>query len=395
MAPTASKCPKCSEGIHGRQKRLPCKICEEVYHAACVEVRSEEVSLFFDGSGNSKYTCETCLKKPKGDGTPISGKMTGRNSSPKKNKIDTTKGKYDDDPKYDVKTKCKCEEIIPIIVDMKENFHDKIEQLVSTIVSMKDMVEKLSRDNESLKGQVAELLATRTDVSDCNGEMAQTGSGNNGRSRRNRNRMLKSSVQQPVVSDVQELTQAESVAGVPATTEHDVVEEGNDDNRMASQPSSWSKVVGRNRNKDAPKKPQGQPFKISSNKKKKNIIVGKGAENMHLAKPRKRALFATRFEEGVKRDEVEDLIKTAANIDVTCTKLRTKRAGYSSFHVLVSAEDYDKLVSPDVWPRGVLVLPYYGKLAPDSVYREDETKIVESKENEAPEEGNNSIHNGS
>lgn len=79
--------------------------------------------------------------------------------------------------------------------------------------------------------------------------------------------------------------------------------------------------------------------------------------------------FVTRINPSVSAAELtRDLLTYASELrSAVCSKMKTKHASYSSFHLTVP-EDQKHLISSDAaWPQGVLVKPFAGKLLKDYV----------------------------
>jgi len=69
-------------------------------------------------------------------------------------------------------------------------------------------------------------------------------------------------------------------------------------------------------------------------------------------------LFATRFGPGTTEREVSSLIRNRTGYSLRPVKLRTKHDGYCSFYIECDKGRWDDLLTPDVWPTGILVKVY-------------------------------------
>lgn len=94
-------------------------------------------------------------------------------------------------------------------------------------------------------------------------------------------------------------------------------------------------------------------------KNNKKIIVGTGTSKINLFRPKIKAAFFTRFELSTSADITVNLDWDAISTDVLCTKLKTKKEIYSSFHLAIPEVHFDKIMSYETLPSGVLVLPFY------------------------------------
>ncbi|KAG0434473.1 hypothetical protein HPB47_019085 [Ixodes persulcatus] len=82
--------------------------------------------------------------------------------------------------------------------------------------------------------------------------------------------------------------------------------------------------------------------------------------------PRKKALFVSRLHPETTCEEVSEIVGSVLDSQgFECTKLASRYDTYSSFHVSVNDEDFEKLVCPDLWPEGCLFRPFLGRLRLD------------------------------
>jgi hypothetical protein len=106
------------------------------------------------------------------------------------------------------------------------------------------------------------------------------------------------------------------------------------------------------------------------------LFGSKGSSSLPTVqkKIRTKALFVTRFTQDVSSSDVEQSLKEQMELThLTCTKLKTKFNSYSSFHISVAEDDFDRINNTDVWPIGCLIAPYYGKLQPSQIYSMDDS----------------------
>ena len=137
------------------------------------------------------------------------------------------------------------------------------------------------------------------------------------------------------------------------------------DNSSLDPNNIWVEVVSRNTRKvqyDNEKRKQTLNS-VSSNtaKEKRKLIYGKSQTKDNLVRDKKKALFVTRFGPNVTIQDVEDIVKDL-DIPIKCTKLKTKYNTYSSFHVEVNESEFQELSNPDIWPKGIMIGPFYGRL---------------------------------
>lgn len=80
-------------------------------------------------------------------------------------------------------------------------------------------------------------------------------------------------------------------------------------------------------------------------------------------KPGNKELFVSRLDPTTSTQDLEKFVLTSFNLkSLKCTKLKTKYVSYASFHLLIDSEDFNKIHHEDLWPEGVLVKPFLGRL---------------------------------
>lgn len=158
----------------------------------------------------------------------------------------------------------------------------------------------------------------------------------------------------------------------PRFQDVDVVEDGHD-------PGSWKTVNhGRqNVNRGRVSNKTGGLYKTSnvSNGRGRNtsdVLIGKRTDSsvIKCAQPRpitkKRAVFLSRLCPEVTVKNIEQFVKEEIDPqNLRCTQIKTKFEGYASFHVEVGEEDFEKVMSADMWPEGCLIAPFKGLLRKD------------------------------
>lgn len=123
----------------------------------------------------------------------------------------------------------------------------------------------------------------------------------------------------------------------------------------------WSDVVKRrSRAKPKPKAPTAPQINVPSSKNNKKVVFGRASTSIELVKIRKRALFVSRFSASVSCDSVKELLSGLQLSSLEVKQLKTKHPSYSSFYISVNESDLPAVNSPDVWPVGVLISPFYG-----------------------------------
>lgn len=361
MAPTSFKCNHCDKAFYGRQKRLPCKgPCEGLFHPDCVKVKDEEFDVLMI-NGVSSFVCDSCSRLPRNDDTPVA--VAGGNRS-RKTTVTKRKAFDENDGNVEIETvtKCYCDDLVPKLFGMIEKLEGKVNALIKVIGKSSSDVEDLKKENRILTERI-NLLVVGNKPTQNGGDTALLSFSKavKGKTTKNLNK--------------KEANVVECI--VEESKFHDEIgQEMGLLNEKSPEKSSveWTTVTS--------KKQKVQRAKLEKLagivKRNKKLIVGNSASGSHLVKPRSRSLFVTRFEPITKAEDIEKLVKDAAAVtDVTCTKLNTKREGYSSFHVSIPEADYQNVSAPEVWPKGVLVLPFYGKLKADQIFKDAEKEIAQ------------------
>lgn len=361
MAPSSYKCGICDKPFYGKHKRLPCKgPCNKVFHPTCVKVGDNEFDLFMV-NGVSSFSCNPCTRIRKDDGTPVaaSAVRTARKNWAIENDdegSDESQNKQMDE--IPTESMCCCDKLVPKLLDLIQSLEEKVEMLVKNVADNTVMIEKLVCENVSLRDRLSASSEESQSVKSQYSEVVKKRRVAPGR------RKVKSA---GVTEEV--LIPGNSEVGASDIVSDGVVEERERENELPAQSASGEWVKVGDRKKPNKRVQQSRPQKPI----KKNAILGKKEAKEHLVvKQRKRALFVTRFDPEVKANEVVELVNDAVVVtDIKCTQLVTKREGYSSFHLSVNENDYEKIASPDVWPRGILVLPFYGRLKEDQILKNE------------------------
>ncbi|CAN7990985.1 unnamed protein product [Ixodes hexagonus] len=95
---------------------------------------------------------------------------------------------------------------------------------------------------------------------------------------------------------------------------------------------------------------------------------------LSVASPSKRrmALFVTKLAPETTCGDISSHLSSLCIEKLECRRLKTRHNTYSSFHVSVDAEDFDKLSDPAVWPKSCLFKPFRGTLREDLLHASEE-----------------------
>lgn len=78
----------------------------------------------------------------------------------------------------------------------------------------------------------------------------------------------------------------------------------------------------------------------------------------------KKELFVTRLDPTTTTQDLDNYLLNNLKLGLNsfkCNKLKTKYDTYSSFHLLIDSNDYEKVLHEDVWPEGILIKPFFKK----------------------------------
>ncbi|PSN36363.1 hypothetical protein C0J52_22872, partial [Blattella germanica] len=117
---------------------------------------------------------------------------------------------------------------------------------------------------------------------------------------------------------------------------------------------NWAEVVKKGKQKSTPKP----------------VLCGVGTSgNIKVIKkePRGKAIFVSRFAPEVTVTQISDHLSEMNLKPMQISKLRTKHDTYSSFHVEVEENNFEKLFNAACWPEGCFVSPFYGRLKAEQI----------------------------
>jgi hypothetical protein len=125
------------------------------------------------------------------------------------------------------------------------------------------------------------------------------------------------------------------------------------------------------RGKIAASSPPAETAAISRIKPRRQPLIGvRNSATLPVVKREKmKALFVSRFSPEVAADDIRKSLEEQLSLKkLACTRLKTKFNSYASFHVSVTEDEFSLINDVSVWPSGVIIAPYYGKLEPNQVY---------------------------
>ena len=101
-------------------------------------------------------------------------------------------------------------------------------------------------------------------------------------------------------------------------------------------------------------------FQLVQNKKRRpsDRIIGSrksSGDGVMKSAPKIVDLYVGNVNLGVTEEIVTRYVKDETDVSINkCTALKTRNPNYTSFKISVSLKDRDTLLSPDVWPEGVI-----------------------------------------
>lgn len=341
MAPSKDKCLICSEVFFGRQASLKCAVCEGRAHVVCLKLSDEELKIY----KQSFFKCDRCLvsKQRHNDNTPIRG--VGIKPVNMNNPND---GSAEDDG-FDWNGKNSLTDLLnhfDVIVQRKVD--DILVTLLKEFTDLKAQVKQLTEENVALRMEVrgsgssscllSDAIGRASNFQSSNGLFTETGHSG--------------TTVEAANSDLALL----AVAGedVPQTS-------------AGVNESLWTKVVKRGKRSNI-KDNYGQQVSESLNgrpktvRRQRSLVIGSGASDEHIVRVRKKAFFLSRFAPNVVVGDLEGILDRAGVRGYKCTRLRTKFPSYNSFHVLVDAENAAAMLKSEIWPKGILISPFFGPL---------------------------------
>ena len=103
--------------------------------------------------------------------------------------------------------------------------------------------------------------------------------------------------------------------------------------------------------------------------REQGVVVGNGSgfqirasrkspDRSTLSSRRCTGVFVTRLDRSTTHSDIQRHIQRETGLHVTCQPLATKYDTYRSFHVQAPQRDHQKLLSPGLWPKGIIVRPF-------------------------------------
>lgn len=391
MPGSSDTCPLCDKVFFGRQKFLTCVTCQLRHHVACLKISEGELAIY----QTSPFKCNKCMnnKVPTNDDTPIKVKTPSLHNIGYNEPVNPT-------------TEFELNHLKAEFSSLTAVFQSMIDCAVAKIVNatqanisvLNEEIKALRLENAELKSAISSITclaptsahpSSSRDIYDGDqpDPVEQNSRSKNTLSKKRRRNRKKGNSRNEVEIDTPVSSNLNNDLVIPVRDDNII-----DDNNSGNFPSInsepvWTKVNKKNKSKPSigakgrgtvlnPKIPSKGPFL----KNAKNVKFGTSKANNDLVSShfiRKRALFATRFRSTVTVEDIGAWLKNP-NINInnfTCTKLKTKFSSYNSFHIEVEDSSFPAINDPNVWPEGILIAPFFGKLNTSINSVNDETSV--------------------
>lgn len=228
--------------------------------------------------------------------------------------------------------------------DNKTTNNIHLAEILALVKTLYSEVKILRSDNMELKREIRELKnAFPSNLSPAINSVNHISENNSEAKHLPKNAKMKKQNESIPSHDVNVNNSGDKDLGVPSTSAQSVspIELNESDNFIP--------VVHRRR------KPRALPPLQGSLKSDALKVANRRSTNKEL--------FVSRLDPSTSTQDLENFILNTLNLKfVKCTKLKARYESYSSFHLLINSEDFNKVHHEDVWPAGILIKPFLGKL---------------------------------
>lgn len=358
MPGSTDKCTLCDNVFYGKQQRLRCCDCDNRYHVTCLKLSRLEKEIYQLGP----YKCQTCLSS-----------VTTHDKDPVPGNEEEVDNVEIDEPRVNPTGQLiiRQEDFVSLLGNIRKTFSEGVALIVDNLheelSSVRQELSNLKEENLTLKNIIEELrLSTLASVSNVTvgptknkkDYVGAVKSGPHLDSRKNSSQPMKTN---PAAPAPPRLVQPEGLlAQLPSEEPQTMLLEED----PAVLDGEWN-VVGKK--KEIKKRLEKKSAPAS--KRPKNVRLGEKADASNLIRQRTRAIFVSRFNPNVDEGRVQSLLKEHNFQNLKCHKLKTRFETYSSFHIEVGSQDYDRVMSPAIWPVGTLISPFHGPLRKDHLIK--------------------------
>lgn len=152
----------------------------------------------------------------------------------------------------------------------------------------------------------------------------------------------------------------------------------NNDTADSEAEPEFTEVLSRKerrvKNKVVPSTPQLKTVSATRAKRPDPLIGENTSSSLKIVtvqtRIRKKALFVSRFDPTVNPDDIQTYLKSHLSPlgNITVTRLVTKLDHYASFHVEVAEKDFPLVNNSSIWPTGVLIKEFFGRLTSEKCF---------------------------
>lgn len=326
---SAEKCLCCNAKFYGRQNRLDCTDCKLSVHAKCVGVKTDEEFQLMLPS----FCCNTCRLK---SNSASSAELNSNGS---------------------------IGNLLPTIVE-------KLDYLTSEVLGLRQQIVCLTAENTQLKCLVEQL---------CKSGFKQPVQTN---SVAHPTPLYSQTLKQPVYNPTGNMSSNSNKESSQTLSRpsHNTSKAARGNGTSADLDSDGEFIEVKNRKSkrtlketNAPPTSNLRPAPRSSSRPEPLIGV-KISSNLKCASLKERirykALFITRLDPSTTAAAVENDLKADLPVldDLKVSKLATRQNHYASFHIQVPLKDFPLINNTTIWPEGILVKEFYGRLTPDKCF---------------------------
>lgn len=337
-------CAECTLPISSRQTSIACSgECDFVFHTKCLNIRQEDYDVLFR-DGVSIYKCTDCTRRPRGEESLVNADVLSPGST-----TPTVMGS-DEHPANSAAT------LTELLL--------KVDRLEATVTSLKlenaAMRLELKNNNSLVMKRLDFVNTNLAKALDALLTIQPTGPGYAS--------VAKNTTKQ--TSDETPPVRPNAANKAPAN---------NETQRPSRQSTSASTAPSTNSDNVSPssgKRNQPEDGWNEVRRRRKAEIRGGASKSTTLRTvprgPARKALFVTRMNPDTTTEDIEQFVADVVKDDtLVCTRLNSKFSTYSSFHVAVSADTFDIINDPLVWPEGCLFRQFRGVLRTDELANAD------------------------
>lgn len=370
----STDCPVCGKRFYGKNNFLLCNGCKLPVHASCAGIKTpEEYDLVLN-----TYKCTICSKRISTSGNlPTGGKDAGQNGIP---------GPKSNTHKSDLQSVSELSGVVTTNnADLSEPISiivGKIDLLTTEVIGLKQLVQILSGENKQLREMVDKLLSKQVSVPTTASSSVVTQAAHHVPKAPLFTEVLG---QENMTHPVSHFKSKQNNSNFSSPAARGGRSSETQETVAVADDDGFTEVVGRRRANNNKQNSTPQ-LKTSLRPPRPVPLIGENKSSSLKTVPvvprqRKKSLFVSRFDPSVMESEIEEHLKSALPPlgDVKVTRLATKLEHYSSFHIEVAENDFPLVNNSTIWPSGVLVKEFFGRLTPEKCFKITPSDVNTSK----------------